>query len=312
MTAAPDGTNPGPLLAHAVREPGRGPGEETVLLFNGGMMTGAAWEPVAGRIARRFRVVTFDFRGQLLSPEAGRPTEDLDDHVADTVRLLDHLGLSRVHAVGTSFGAAVALLLAVRHPERVRSLVLVTATDRVTEEMRRSSRELQAAAREIAAGAPRDRFHDLLVAEVYSPGYRRAQGAELAERRRRLGLLPGSWFAGVGRILEAFLGADLEGAAEGVRCPTLVVAAAGDRVLPPERSRALAEAIDGAQLVEHPESGHALVAEDPEWLAEVCLEFLSARGKAQGPTPAAAPATEAGRSGREGAGRGGRGRGEDR
>jgi hypothetical protein len=45
-------------------------------------------------------------------------------------------------------------------------------------------------------------------------------------------------------------------------------------VLPPERSYALAEAISGAELVEHPTSGHALVAEDPAWLAEVYLSFL--------------------------------------
>jgi hypothetical protein len=44
--------------------------------------------------------------------------------------------------------------------------------------------------------------------------------------------------------------------------------------MPPERGRALAAAIPGARLAEHPTSGHALVAEEPEWLVERALTFL--------------------------------------
>ncbi len=61
--------------------------------------------------------------------------------------------------------------------------------------------------------------------------------------------------------------------ASGTRLPAVVALAVHDRVIAPERSRALAAAL-GADLVEHPTSGHALVAEDPEWVAGVCLGFL--------------------------------------
>jgi predicted alpha/beta hydrolase family esterase len=53
-----------------------------------------------------------------------------------------------------------------------------------------------------------------------------------------------------------------------------VVIAQDDQVMPPERSRALAAAI-GAEVVVHPESGHALVAEDPVWVGEAVHRFLA-------------------------------------
>ncbi|MGB5660405.1 MAG: alpha/beta hydrolase, partial [Thermoanaerobaculia bacterium] len=47
-----------------------------------------------------------------------------------------------------------------------------------------------------------------------------------------------------------------------------------DAVIPPEQSRAMAAAIPEARVVEHPTSGHALVAEDPDWLAQQVQTFL--------------------------------------
>lgn len=48
----------------------------------------------------------------------------------DVVGLLDHLGIDRAHVMGHSFGAAVTLELAVSHPDRVRSIVPISATVR--------------------------------------------------------------------------------------------------------------------------------------------------------------------------------------
>jgi pimeloyl-ACP methyl ester carboxylesterase len=258
---------------------------DSVLFLNGGMMSYPAWEPVAERLYRppaehaghRVGVVRCDFRGQLLSP--GEPHATLDGHAADVARLLDVLALPPVHVLATSFGAAVALLLAAGSPERVRSLLLVTATDRITRGMREGVESLRRVVSEVLAGADRDRFHEHVVREVYSLEYRRSHAVELDERRRGMDLLPLEWFESLDGILTAFARADLEGAvgsgpaAEGIHCPALVVSAARDRVIPAERSRALADALD-ADLVEHPTSGHALVAEEPEWLAEICLDFL--------------------------------------
>jgi pimeloyl-ACP methyl ester carboxylesterase len=124
-------------------------------------------------------------------------------------------------------------------------------------------------------GGDKGRIHDRIVAEVYSAAYRTRHAEELAERRGQVAMLPDVWFEGVEGILAAVEGLDLRPHLSAIRCPTLIVIAADDQSIPPERSLALAAAIDGAETRIHETSGHALVAEDPAWLADVSLEFLS-------------------------------------
>lgn len=260
-------------LAHQVSGPPAGEAPPVVLL-NGGMMTHASWGLVAARLAERYRVLGFDFRGQLLSP--GEAPLDLAAHAADVAELLDRLGWESAHLVGTSFGAEVALELAAARPERARSVVAITAMDRSTPGLEEGSETMRALLAELdtpAGGDARERFWDVMVEGVYSAAFREREAATLAARRAQLALLPAAWFQGVDRLLEAVEGFDLTPKLSAIRCPALVVSAADDRVMDPERSAALARAL-GAETAVHPTSGHGLVAEDPEWLARVVLAFL--------------------------------------
>jgi len=243
-----------------------------VLLLNGGFMSIGAWEPFAGLLAERYRVLRCDFRGQLRTP--GPAHRDLAGNVGDLTALLDHLDLDRVHVLGTSFGGEVGLLFAARRPERVTSLVAVTVADHTTEAMERGGRDTRRVVAEILAGGDPGRFHDLLVPEIYSAGYVAANAEALALRRRQIKALPMGWFAALDDLLAAVESFDLRPALGRIRCPTLVVVAADDRVTLTERGHAVAAAIPSAERVEHPTSGHALIAEHPVWLAESALEFL--------------------------------------
>jgi pimeloyl-ACP methyl ester carboxylesterase len=255
------------LIAH--RASGEG---SPVLLLNGGMMSQAAWEPVAVPLRRRHEVVTCDLRGQLMSPGEAHP--EVEGNVGDVVAVLDELGLGRVHVIGTSFGAEVGLALAAEHPRRVRSLVAATATDRVTTAMRRGVEQLREVVADVLAGGDRGRFYDEMAAEVYSTAWLAAHRDEQAARRAQVARLPDAWFRGLEGILAATERLDLTRLLGRVRCPTLVIVAGEDRVMEAERSRALAAAIPGGELLEVPGRGHALVAEDPALLAAACLGFL--------------------------------------
>lgn len=254
-------------LAH--RREGHG---APVVFANGGMMSFGAWEPVAAPLRPEWATLLFDFRGQLLSP--GEPPPDLAGHADDLAALLDAVGWESAHLVGTSFGALVAVTFAARHPERARSLLLATAMDRATPGFAREVAGLRAALAAIADGAPREPFWDLLVAGVYSDGYRAAEAEALAARRRQVGALPAAWFAGLDRLLAAVEGFDLGASLPSVRCPATVALAAGDRVMDAARGRALAAAL-GAEVAVHPTAGHALINEDPLWLAALCRRALA-------------------------------------
>jgi 3-oxoadipate enol-lactonase len=257
------------VLAHKVWGAGDG---DPILLMNGGLMTFAAWQRVAAGLEGEYRIVGFDFRGMLMSP--GTPPASLEGHAADVVALLDHLGVPRVHAVGTSFGGAVAVLLAAAHPARVRSLALITAAERITPELWQAAQTLREACQAAAEGGDGGVLLDRMLPATFSPAYRAAQSETLVARRQQFAAMPRAWFEALDRLLASLEGLDLRSVLGRVACPTLVVGAELDLTFPPDHSRALAAGIAGARLEIVRGSGHALVAEQPDRVVELLRSFL--------------------------------------
>jgi 3-oxoadipate enol-lactonase len=256
------------VLAHRVDGEGA-----PVLLLNGGMMSMSAWQEIASPLAERYQVVRCDFRGQLTSP--GTPHATLDGHVEDVVALLDHLGIARAHVVGTSFGAEVGLLLAATQSARVASLTAVTVTAVPTPMLQQGGALLARQARWAARGGPRRAFFDNTTSVFYSRDWVRAHRAELSTRREQVVLLPPEWFENAAVLLDTLTSFDLRAAVEMIVCPTLVVAAEGDVVMPVAYAHAVATAIPGARLEVVADSGHVLVHEQPARLLELLLGFLA-------------------------------------
>jgi 3-oxoadipate enol-lactonase len=75
-------------------------------------------------LADRCQLIVYHKRGWVGSTRAPGPVT-VADHAADAKALLDHLGLARAHIAGHSSGAAVALQLALDHPDKVHSLILL-------------------------------------------------------------------------------------------------------------------------------------------------------------------------------------------
>ena len=282
----------GSLLAHQVRGPREDPEKgtaEPLLILNGGLMTYAAWEPLSARLEKRHRLILCDLRGQLLSP--GEVPAELEGNVADLTALLDHLGVDSTHVLGASYGGLVGVLMAALEPERVRSLIAVTVADHSDEAMRSENHLWRRLLTSATDEESRGRFHERLVEGVYSEGFKARVGKALAARRAEVAAMPESWWQGLRGVFDAVAPVDLRPHLAAVRAPTLVVVAADDRMIPVERSLALAAGIAGAETRIHDTSGHALVAEDPAWLAEVTLDFLARHAAAGRPAAAAGDPT---------------------
>jgi 3-oxoadipate enol-lactonase len=256
-----------PVLTHIVE--GSGP---PLVLLNGGLMSFRAWDAVAERLKPCFTVVRCDFRGQLLSP--GSPPDSLDGHAEDLGRLLDHLGIAAAHLVGTSFGALVGLTLAAARPDRVRSLVAIAATDRVTPEAWAGARVLADACEAAAGGGDGGAVFDLVTGTTFSPAYIRDRAPELAARRQVVAGLPREWFAALARLLGILRGLDLRPRLSRITCPTLVIGAGRDQTFPVAHSQALAAGLPRAELSIAPDAPHGIVAEEPDVVAASILRFL--------------------------------------
>jgi pimeloyl-ACP methyl ester carboxylesterase len=246
---------------------------ESLMLLNGIAMSAVSWDVVARPLAKSYRLIRCDFRGQLMTPVA--PPADVAEHADDVARLLDHLGIKSAHVVGTSFGGVIGTLVAARHPERVRSLTTVASADGFDESMADEVARWRAACVASLEGPDRGHLSDVLEPVAYSPGWVAAHQAERAQRRAQIEALPDQWFEGLVALLDSAHSLRLRDELAGVRCPTQVIAAELDGFVPLDRARGLAEAIDGASFEIIEGAGHAVVVEQPKRVVELCLAFLT-------------------------------------
>jgi pimeloyl-ACP methyl ester carboxylesterase len=99
---------------------------ETVVLLHAGGTSSAHWRKIVPYLQGRFHVIAPDLIGFGETESWNGERELTHDDQADLVLgMLDHAGVGAVHLVGHSYGGAVAVRLALRHPERVKSMLLI-------------------------------------------------------------------------------------------------------------------------------------------------------------------------------------------
>ncbi|WP_214369728.1 alpha/beta fold hydrolase [Pseudonocardia sp. H11422] len=100
-------------------------GGEPLLLIHEFGGDSRSWRPQVAHFARRYRCLVYDARGY---PPSDVPTDpgaySQERAVADAVAVLDAAGVDTAHVIGNSMGGFCALHLGLRHPDRVRSLVV--------------------------------------------------------------------------------------------------------------------------------------------------------------------------------------------
>jgi pimeloyl-ACP methyl ester carboxylesterase len=199
----------------------------------------------------------------------------LSDMAADTVGLLDVLGIQKAHVVGASMGGYIAQTMAIEHPERVRPLVSMTST---TGGMR-VGRPAPEVLREVFSGPPATTREEVIqmmlraARAVGSPGYpvnEREVAARAGRAYDRCHDPAGAARQGVAAIASG----DRTERLRRLAVPALVIHGLADRMCDVSGGRATADAIPGADLVLIEGMGHDLPPGLRLQLAERITEFV--------------------------------------
>jgi pimeloyl-ACP methyl ester carboxylesterase len=199
------------------------------------------------------QVIAFEMPGFGSSPENTR-TRSMAELAGTMAAAVGNLGIGKFNLMGTSFGAKVALWLAVQHPERVETLVLEAPA------------AIRPTGSEPPSGSPQE-----MARRLYAHPERLAPlpVPDPAIRAKTQAL--------VSRLRGPDRDADLETQMRRLPTPALVLFGTLDPVIPPEMGRFYKELLPNCHLVFVYDAGHAISTERPEAFAEVTADFMERR-----------------------------------
>lgn len=254
LAAAPDeyfAADSGVRLRY--RQAGTG---DPVVILHGLMASLEAVAPLADSLLADHRIVALDLRGHGGSAVPSDPDAYGHEMGEDVVRLLDHLGIARVHLVGHSMGAVVSAYVAARHPDRVASVALIAPP--FFEDSATAVVTLAPVVAELEGGGGLRAFIDRFIPEM-PDSVAAGMSAEMTKSNDRAMLI------GVMRTFPE-LGVGREGA-RAARTPALIVAGSLDTLR--VEDRALASWWPEARFIEVEGADHVAVFSHPMTLAAV-------------------------------------------
>ncbi|HKN00333.1 MAG TPA: alpha/beta fold hydrolase [Candidatus Binataceae bacterium] len=249
----------------------RGAGAPLVMI-HGAQGDQTTFTALATAFAANFQVLTFDQRGSGLSEKPDVPYS-IAMIADDTAALMDRVGFSAAHVLGVSMGGTIAQELALRHPHKVRSLVLGCTMPGGPKSIRAARNALSAYSTNSMSAEERG---TALAEAAFTKGYieRHPEIITAMIEARRERPIDSTAF---GHRMKAIAGHDAYDRLPQISCPTLVITGKDDALIPWENSRIIAERIPGAKLVVLEPAGHSFWVEQDKQSVEAIARFLSSQ-----------------------------------
>jgi 3-oxoadipate enol-lactonase len=239
---------------------------EVLLLVHGFPVDRRIWRHQVSGLSDVRRVVAVDLRGRGKSPAPAEAGWSMDTYAGDLADTIAAIGVDAVDLGGISMGGYIAFALLRRHPELVRSLILVSTratpdppeyqTGRVTTAER---------ARRFGTGALAGSMLPNLLGEGASEEVQE-------EVRAMFEAIPGDTSANDSLAMKDR--ADSTPMLGSIKVPTLVIEGAAEQLLPAGSAKALADGIPGARLASIPGGGHFVPFENPDEVNKTIRKFL--------------------------------------
>ncbi|MEW2219623.1 4-carboxymuconolactone decarboxylase [Streptomyces sp. NPDC006990] len=257
-----------------------GPDNAPVLVLGPALgTTWHMWDRQIPELTRNWRVLRFDLPGHGGSPAYS--ADSADAYAERLLATLDQLGIERFGYAGCSLGGAIGVQLALRAPQRVTSLALISSSPRfaTADSWRQRGVVIRTNGLDPIARTTPERW--------FTPGFAAAQPAivEWAVQMVRT-TDPGCYIA----ACEALASFDVKDSLDRIGVGTLVMAGAEDQVTPPAEARALVAGIPDARLAIVPGASHLTPVEQPGAVTDLLIRHFTTtwQDSAAGP-PAPAP-----------------------
>jgi 3-oxoadipate enol-lactonase len=241
---------------------------DVLLLVHGFPVDRRIWVDQLAGLSDIRRVVAPDLRGRGKSPT--EETEwTIDTHAEDLAETIRSLGVESVDLAGLSMGGYIAFALLRRHPELVRSLILVSTRAAQDAPEYKTGREMTA---ERAAKFGTLALAESMIDKLLTPN---APSEVRDQVMAMFDDVPGPASAADSIAMRDRV--DSTPMLASISIPTLVIEGEEEALLPKESSRALADAIPGAKLESIPRAGHFAPIENPKEFNRRVRAFFSTR-----------------------------------
>jgi pimeloyl-ACP methyl ester carboxylesterase len=248
-----------------------GNGSEVIVFAHSLLFSHLMFEKQVAVLKEKYRCVLFDFRGQGKSAIA-EDGYDMDSLAADAVAVIQKLNCAPCHFVGFSMGGFVGLRVAARHPELVKSLILLNTS--AEEEPKRNLRKytlLNGIARHFGIRPVVHRVMPIMFGNAFLKDPLRVKVKE----KYRDQLLANHRIGVTNAVRGMMDRKPVVDELSNIKAPTIIVTGDKDRATVPAKSERMHALINNSALHVIPGSGHMSPIEEPEIVNQLLVDFLS-------------------------------------
>ncbi|OUL20420.1 alpha/beta hydrolase [Nostoc sp. T09] len=243
---------------------------EPLLLIAGFFCDHTYWSLLMPSLVKEYQVIRLDNRGFGRTSAPDNPYS-IQQMATDTAALLERIDIKKVHLAGHSMGGQIAQELALAHPEKVQSLILLSSLAKGDARFN----SIIATWGELPANLDLKLYQQVILPWIFTDAFYSIP--EMIEMIVNLAInypFPPTPH-GLYHQSRAILGCDTTQRLNDIHCPTLVLVGKQDILTPVKFSEQLAQGISNAELVVLERGGHGFLIESPEAVASVMLKFLS-------------------------------------
>jgi len=243
---------------------------EPLVMIRGISSNADHWYEQVPVLSKKYQLLVFDNRAIARSSDPGG-SFSTRDMAADTVELMEAVGIKKAHVLGYSMGGMIAQEIALTCPEKVNGLILV-ATD--------CGNSLR-----IKAKPEFSRLFSEMIRLGTNEAKKAAAGClfakqtletrpDIIQRYTEVSLRFPASQKTLARQWAAITQHDACNRLPKISSPTLVITGSEDELIPPQNAKVMAQRIPGAQMISIDGGGHLFLIEQPEAFNEAVIGFL--------------------------------------